>query len=547
MFIAKTLSFYKRLDVQRALVAHAQGKEVSVKFQTYFSKRPDALYNEGDVMEFAKKKASSFHCSEELWFDPLQIKTGMSASETRELRKGWDLILDIDCPDWELSKLITHLFIKALEEHGIGSVSSKFSGNKGFHIAVPFEAFPEHHGEAEVKDLFPEAPRKIAYYLLDYIKDHHISVEHDSLTFTMGNQQKIRVNKQELARRLDKEPSELFKRVCETCGSDVREAKTRYGYLCASCGFRTVEDERRDVLDCPKCGQFMKEDIIEENNLCECYETYRRDDPRFNPIHVDRLNPLAVVEVDTILIAHRHLYRMPYSFHEKSQLVSLPVKKESVLSLSKDKAKWASPEHADFSIPFLDRTAARPGEAKRLLEEAYNHQLDEHSLLSADEEQEKKEYEIPKEAIPEDYFPPCLKAMLAGLKDGRKRALFTIINFLRGAGWSFEQIEETLLAWNERNEEPLRPVTIKGRLRYEKTKKQPLPPHNCKRYYQDFGVCKPDEFCNRIKNPLQYAKLKAEKAGVIGGKKGGRQKLTEEQKAMRRAFRERKKQAENDS
>jgi hypothetical protein len=211
------------------------------------------------------------------------------------------------------------------------------------------------------------------------------------------------------------------------------------------------------------------------------------------------------------------------------------VRRDEVLSFSK---RLAEPSRADFSVPFLDRSAATRGEANKLLIAAfdYNPQLEE-------EQDEKKEYEIPAEAIPEEFFPPCITIMLQGLKDGRKRALFTLINFLRGAGWSFDQIESSLLSWNERNEEPLRPVTIKGRLRYERTRKEAVPPHNCMRYYQDFGVCRPDAFCNRIKNPLQYARLKAEQAGVIGEKKGGRQKLTEEQKAMRRAFRERNKQS----
>jgi len=69
-----------------------------------------------------------------------------------------------------------------------------------------------------------------------------------------------------------------------------------------------------------------------------------------------------------------------------------------------------------------------------------------------------------------------------------------------------------------------------------------MPPHNCKRYYQDLQVCKPDSFCAKIKNPLQYAKLKALQEGP---KKGPRAKLTDEQKEMRRKHREKlKKQKE---
>ena len=39
---------------------------------------------------------------------------------------------------------MTYLFIKSLKDHRINAVTVKFSGGKGFHIAVPFEAFPSY-------------------------------------------------------------------------------------------------------------------------------------------------------------------------------------------------------------------------------------------------------------------------------------------------------------------------------------------------------------------------------------------------------------------
>ena len=86
-----------------------------------------------------------------------------------KLRTGWDLVLDIDCPYWKYSKLITHLIIKALKKHNVSSISCKFSGNKGFHIGIPFEAFPEKINKIETRLLFPEGVRKIALYLTNYI------------------------------------------------------------------------------------------------------------------------------------------------------------------------------------------------------------------------------------------------------------------------------------------------------------------------------------------------------------------------------------------
>lgn len=462
MLLAKTLQFYKRNDVREAILEHAASKEVSVKFGSYFGKRPEAFYTIGDILDFAKQKASSFHCSEELWDNPLFIKTGMGRKEIADLRTGWDLILDIDCPYWPLSKLITHLFVKALSAHGIMNIGVKFSGNKGFHIGVPFESFPESFQGSLTKDLFPEAPRRIAYYLLDYMAKRYVVEQGDFLVFD----KKYRISKQKLALAF---------------GKDI--------------------------------SSFVKELVLGDGTK------------------VKQFDPLEVIEVDTVLIAHRHLYRMPYSFHEKSGLVSVPIAKNGILKFAKKDAAF---DKVTLDHVFLDRNASESGEATKLLIAAY----DFNPQFAKDEVKVKKEYEIPAEALPKDVFPPCIKNMLNGLKDGKKRSLFTLINFLKGCGWSHEQIEEELYAWNKRHEEPLREVVLKGQLRYAKIRKDAAPPHNCKRYYQDMGVCTPDAFCARVKNPLQYAKLKGEQ--LISGKKG-RKKLTAEQKEMRKKFRDKKK------
>jgi len=67
------LRHYKRIEIERAIVDSAKDKEVSVRFPDGgFGKRPDTLVNPSDVIENVKQKASSFHCSEELWTNPLQ-------------------------------------------------------------------------------------------------------------------------------------------------------------------------------------------------------------------------------------------------------------------------------------------------------------------------------------------------------------------------------------------------------------------------------------------------------------------------------------------
>ena len=89
--ISTLLKHYKRKDIQEALLISAKDKEIAVRFNTFFGKRPDILLHPQDILEFAKKGATSFHCSEELWLNPLQLSTSLKRKQLDELRKGFTL------------------------------------------------------------------------------------------------------------------------------------------------------------------------------------------------------------------------------------------------------------------------------------------------------------------------------------------------------------------------------------------------------------------------------------------------------------------------
>ncbi|VVB80932.1 Uncharacterised protein [uncultured archaeon] len=417
--ISTLLKYYKRAEIQEALVQSADHKEVAVSYGgTGYGKRPDVLKYPKDVLEAVKQGATSFHCSEELWNNPLQVTTGAKPEDLNNLRIGWDLILDIDCPELEYSKIAADLIVQALQHHGIKNVSVKFSGNHGFHIGVPYEAFPETVNGKPIKDLFPDGPRKIAMYLQAMIKEP-------------------------LAQRL------------------LQDAPAKI-----------AEKVKKTVSEIIKDGQ---------------------------------LEPFSVLSIDTILIATRHLYRMPYSLNEKSGLVSVVIKPEEILSFDK---KDAIPEKVVPKLVYLEK--AVPGEAKKLIVNAFDYKTSQETPQELKELTEKKEYEPITEAVPEQYFPPCIQLITQGLKDGRKRALFILINFLTSAGWSYEMAEKYLTEWNKKNAEPLREVLVQGQLRYHKMMKKKVLPPNCdnKAYMADLGVCKPDNFCSKVKNPVNYAVAK---------------------------------------
>lgn len=433
--LSTRLKYYKRQDVQQALVLAAQDREVGIFYgdKDTYGKRPDVLLHPRDVLDFVMKGGTSFHISEERWQNPMGIVTGASRKEQDASRIGWDLIIDIDCKWLEYSQVAAHIIVEKFKNIGIRCHTLKFSGNHGFHIAVPFEAFPQRANvegqEREVKDLFPEGPRKVAAYLQDEIRG------------PLGDMLVKRFSLDGIKLTTGKPHAELVKKG-------------------------------------PK-GPY--------------------------------LDPFCILAIDTILIASRHLVRAPYSLHDKSGLASVPIDPDSVLSFERN---MAAPETVVVGKHrFLDRTIARPNEAQLLFDNAFAHNLPS-SPLSMDKDAIRKsmrrdEETIPDQALPETLFPPCMTAIQKGMRDGKKRAMFAVVNFLVLAGWDYDKIEEWIVTWNKNNPEPLREVMIKGHVRYHKQVQKKMPPPSCRRFYQDMGVCHPDGLCERIKNPIQYVKRRA--------------------------------------
>jgi hypothetical protein len=232
---------------------------------------------------------------------------------------------------------------------------------------------------------------------------------------------------------------------------------------------------------------------------------------------------------------------MPYSLHEKSGLCSIPLDPDKLLTFERDAAR---PEFVQVAIPFLTTENVIPGEATRFILQAFD--------FNPQQEPEKKQREFNEEtlttAIPAEFFPPCIKCGLQGMKDGKKRFMFAAVNFLLSCGYDYTALEVILDEWNKKNPDPMREVLIKGQLRYaEQTRKKILPP-NCdnKGYYVDMQICKPDGLCGKIKNPVQYAKRRAFVANLqkenAEKPASTRAKLTEEQKEMRKQFRDKAKE-----
>jgi len=165
-------NYYSRKDVQKAILSIADNREVVPVLATGgFGSRPNSVYYEKDVEALIRQGATELHCSVERWKNPLQLSTEMSRARMEELRIGWDLIIDIDChKGLEEAKTGALILVNALEQFGINSYSIKFSGNRGFHIGVPFEIFPESIDYKETSKMFPRLPRFVIEYLASFIE-----------------------------------------------------------------------------------------------------------------------------------------------------------------------------------------------------------------------------------------------------------------------------------------------------------------------------------------------------------------------------------------
>ena len=264
-------------------------------------------------------------------------------------------------------------------------------------------------------------------------------------------------------------------------------------------GPRKIADYLRDMI-----AEHLAKEILKLDKDID--GIIKRTGKNFKDIVKDnKFDAFSLLDIDTILIASRHLFRMPYSFNEKSGWVSIPINPDRVLEFNKILAK---PENVRVSkFKFLDKKSAIPNEAKRLIVEAFDYEEKKEEIGVKKE----RVFEEIKEAVPEQLFPPCIKMILKGLEDGKKRSLFALVNFLTSVGWSYDDIENMLKEWNKRNKEQLREVYLVGQIRYHKTHKKKILPPNCsnKMYYSDLGLCKPDDVCKKIKNPVNYSRIKA--------------------------------------
>lgn len=479
-----TQLYYSKKEVQEAIFEFSKNREISPRYYEGFGKRPDSFQFIGDVFELVKKGATSFHCSEEIWENPLEINAEMTPKQYDEIRIGWDLLIDIDCPWIEYSKLAAIALINVFVKNGISknSIGIKFSGSKGFHLFLPWKTIPKEIAGTKTKDLFPELPRKLVAYLRNEAR-------------------------KEIEKLLPKDFYNQFKDVeinrgiiCKNCGSIAQE----YEFLdlfCSSCSSgeqkKVLKQEEKKSLNCPNCRREYSQIEKQPFFYCDRCNLSSREVPS-NFSQNNKIDLFELMGLDLVLVSPRHLFRMPYSLHEKTALASIVLNFEE---LEKFELKDADPLKAKIKN-FLPECVE--GEAKNFVINALewaNENIFEESKKVDGKYADFKPIKL--ENLKDEEFPPCVLKILQGLKDGRKRALFVLINLFRSIGLEKEDLEKRIFDWNEKNSPPLKIGEIKAQLTWTYRRK-PLMPKNCREFYKELGVCFPDQICSKIKNPVNY-------------------------------------------
>jgi DNA primase catalytic subunit len=463
-------SYYARKDIQQAILEFCKNREVVPNFnQEFFGKRPDMLDYPNDIFNWARQGATSFHCSEELWREPLKISTEMTPEQLNEIRIGWDFLIDIDSKYLDYSKIAAKLIIKALEYNGVKNIGIKFSGSKGFHIIVPSKAFPKEINKEQTKDKFPEWARLIASYIKEMI--------HDKLT-------------QEVL-KLQADSEKLVEIIYKPTGETAKTQKM-ITYKCPNCKTEAgvISETEKKQIKCNVCRYNMEKTAEDKIYIA----ISNKDNSQKNPdLFVKKYTAKSLIDsIDIVLVAPRHLFRTPYSLHEKTALASCVIENHEIEDFQ---PKDADPLKIKLKNFLPD---SEEGEASELLI---------HALDWAKKEEKKpkkfsgKSINIKNLTIKEDIFPDCIKKILNGIKrDGRKRALFILLSFFTSLEFPQEYIEEKIEKWNTKNYKPLKKGYIKSQLDWFSRNKI-MPPNCNSHYYKELQIpCS----CDNVKNPINY-------------------------------------------
>jgi len=482
--MAITRLYYSNPKVLDAMTKFSQNREVVPRYFEGFGKRPDTIQYPSDIMGLVNRGATSFHASEELWNEPLSLNSDMSQEEANKLRKSWDLLIDVDSPFLDCSKIATKLIIAALEHYGIKNYGIKFSGSKGFHIIISGKAFPKEYDGCETKNMFPEWARAISEFLMKEIRTEYNKQVSEILTDFEAIKRRTNLSKEDLMEvycKISDKPAkkgEVTKFRCNVCSMEIERRNVKITNrklrcLSTKCTGDLEVADTKAYYYCDYCKDPDNESLpLSSDKYPDCFESK------------ETISAKKIAALDLVLVAPRHLFRMPYALHEKTSLASAVITKNQIDSFSPNDANPLKIKIVNY-MPDNEE-----GEAKRLLVSALDWKKENETM----EEKVHKKYgsyeKIDIKGVTESMFPTPIKKLLLGLKDGKKRGLFILLTFLRSLNFPPDYINQKIREWNKLNEPPLREGYVKSQIDWHlRQTKTILPPnYDNEGFYKDIGL-----------------------------------------------------------
>ncbi len=443
--------YYGREDIQEAMISFSKDREVVGVYNSgSFSTRPNVIIYPKEIMAMVKTGVIEFHSSVERWRQPMSLRYDNYDS----LRKGWDLILDMDCEAFEHGKLASEVVIWALRRHGVHNVSIKFTGGTGFHIGIPWESIPNNVDYKQTVTQYPEMARTVARYLKHYLRERMEKAFFD----------KYKLEEHSNLESLSKQINIPIERIQTKEGIDP--------YLIADID---------PILISPRHLFRMPYSLNKKSFLVSL------------PIKPFGLNEFQKE------MAMPEKIRTDIGFLKNSE----PGEADMLIAKS---VEWWSRQTREEKEKIIDK------EIESLKMRGFDTKyIDRKEIEKYKTSRTREKGDIEGE-LTEEFFPPCIKKINEGLPDGRKRSMFIMVNFLRTMNWTWEKINKYVDDWNSKNMPPLQENYVRSQMRWHSARKEKLPPPNCEApgRYIDIGICIPDHTCGgearTIKNPINYSK-----------------------------------------
>ncbi|MBN2094524.1 MAG: hypothetical protein JW727_00600 [Candidatus Aenigmarchaeota archaeon] len=469
------VQYYSNKDLQNLLWEFGRGREVVGRMiDGAYFRRPSILMYPNDVPGLVMRGAASFHSSVERWTNPLLI----DERNQDELRTGFDWIIDIDSDKGvEEAKKAALIVRSILDGYGLKYIV-KFSGRRGFHFCVFWENLPDAFDYKETRLRYPEIPKLLSRFLRY------------------------------------RSAFELTKDIIQNEANSIRSTYLE-GVIHLLSPTEITQSDSKILKNLPS---FITDQELERIKLC-----------------LEENRWLNYLEIDW---SNRHLFRIPYSIHEKTG-------KASVL-ISPSDLEMFLPEMAEignFDFKDIEISGNKHGGEALISDAIFWNKKIEGAWKSEKEGLDKKpqrEFVSFKDKIARENFPPCIEAILTNLKDGRKRSVFTLIAFLRSCNWTWAEVEETVLDWGKRM--GMREGFVKAQLAWHKKQARNVLPPNCENgmFYKDIAICHPLPLCGKIKNPINFAIIKSGKGEKKDGQKTKRKRRVKREKTAEKPAGEQK-------